>query len=33
MEDLLVDKEQWIIMDLGTHPIGTQSTRTHSTRT
>ena len=23
MEDLLVDKEQWIIVDLGTQPTGT----------
>jgi hypothetical protein len=26
MEDLLVDKEQWIIVDLGTQPTGTRST-------
>jgi hypothetical protein len=24
MEDLLVDKEQWIIVDIGTRPTGTQ---------
>ena len=23
MEDLLVDREQWIVVDLGTKPIGT----------
>jgi hypothetical protein len=28
MEDLLVDKELWIDVDPGTHPIGTPSTRT-----
>jgi hypothetical protein len=27
MEDLLVDKEQWIIVDPGTRPTGTQPTR------
>jgi hypothetical protein len=35
MEDLLVDKEQWIIVDPGTrptstHPIGTQTTSTQT---
>jgi hypothetical protein len=35
MDDLLVDKEQWIILDLGkqssgTQPIGTQPTGTQS---
>ena len=28
MEDLLVDKEQWIAMDPGTQSTGTQSTGT-----
>ena len=28
MEDLLVDKEKWIIVDPGTQPIGTSSTST-----
>jgi hypothetical protein len=28
MEDLLVDKEQWIVVDPGTQPTGTQSTNT-----
>jgi hypothetical protein len=28
MEDLLVDKEQWIAMDPGTQPTGTSSTST-----
>jgi hypothetical protein len=28
MEDLLVDKEQWIVVDPGTQPIGTPSTST-----
>ena len=31
MEDLLVDKEQWIIVDPGTHPTGTPSTSTQAT--
>jgi hypothetical protein len=30
MEDLLVDKEQWIIVDPGTQPTGTQPTITQS---
>jgi hypothetical protein len=30
IEDLLVDKEQWIIMDPGTQPTGTQSDGTQS---
>jgi hypothetical protein len=33
MEDLLVDKEQWIIVDLGTQPTGTQPAGTQSTGT
>jgi hypothetical protein len=33
MEDLLVDKEQWIIVDPRTHPIGTPSTSTQATGT
>jgi hypothetical protein len=28
MEDLLVDKEQWIVVDPGTQPTGTPSTST-----
>jgi hypothetical protein len=28
MEDLLVDKEQWIVVDPGTQPTGTRSTST-----
>jgi hypothetical protein len=28
MEDLLVDKEQWIVVDPGTQPTGTHPTRT-----
>jgi hypothetical protein len=31
MEDLLVDKEQWIVVDPGTQPTGTPSTITHAT--
>ena len=31
MEDLLVDKEQWIIVDPGTQPTGTQPTSTQTT--
>ena len=31
MEDLLVDKEQWIVVDPGTQPTGTPSTSTHAT--
>jgi hypothetical protein len=31
MEDLLVDKEQWIIMDPSTQPTGTQTTSTQPT--
>jgi hypothetical protein len=33
MEDLLVDKEQWIVVDPGTQPTGTQPTGTQSTGT
>jgi hypothetical protein len=33
MEDLLVDKEQWIDVDPGTQPTGTQPTRMQSTGT
>jgi hypothetical protein len=33
MEDLLVDKEQWIVVDPGTQPTGTPSTSTHATGT
>jgi hypothetical protein len=33
MEELLVDKEQWIVVDLGTQPTGTQPTGTHTTGT
>jgi hypothetical protein len=33
MEDLLVDKEQWIAMDPDTQPIGTPSTSTQATGT
>ena len=33
MEDLLVDKEQWIAVDPGTQPTGTPSTSTHATGT
>ena len=33
MEDLLVNKEQWIIMDPGTYPTCTQPTGTQSTGT
>jgi hypothetical protein len=33
MEDLLVDKEKWIIVDLGTQPTGTSSTSTQATGT
>jgi hypothetical protein len=33
MEDLLVDKEQWITMDPDTQPTGTPSTSTHDTST
>jgi hypothetical protein len=33
MEDLLVDKEQWIIVDPGTQPTGTPSTSTQATGT
>jgi hypothetical protein len=33
MEDLLVDKEQWIIVDPGTQPTGTPSTSTQATDT
>ena len=33
MEDLLVDKERWIVVDLGTQPTGTPSTSTQATGT
>jgi hypothetical protein len=33
MEDLLVDKEQWIVVDLGTQPTGTQPIGTQTTST
>jgi hypothetical protein len=33
MEDLLVDKEQWIVVDPGTQPTGTPSTSTQTTGT
>ena len=33
MEDLLVDKEQWITVDLGTQPTGTYTTGTQPTST
>jgi hypothetical protein len=33
MEDLLVNKEQWIVVDPGTHPTGTLSTSTQATGT
>jgi hypothetical protein len=33
MEELFVEKEQWIIVDPSTHPTGTQSTGTQSTST
>ena len=33
MEDLLVDKEQWINVDLGTQPTSTPSTSTQATGT
>jgi hypothetical protein len=33
MEDLIVDKEKWIIVDPGTKPTGTQPTVTQSTGT
>jgi hypothetical protein len=33
MEDLLVDKEQWIVVDPGTQPTGTQTTGTQPTST
>jgi hypothetical protein len=33
MEDLRVDKEQWIIVDLGRHPTSTPSTSTQATGT
>ena len=33
MEDLLVDKEQWIVLDPGTQPTGTHSTGTQPTST
>ena len=33
MEDLLVDKEQWIVVDPSTEPTSTMYTSTHATRT
>jgi hypothetical protein len=33
MEDLLVDKEQWIVVDFGTQPTSTPSTSTQATGT
>jgi hypothetical protein len=33
MEDLVVDKEQWIVVDPTTQPTGTHSSGTHSTGT
>jgi hypothetical protein len=33
MEDLLVDKQQWIVVDPGTQPTGTSSTSTQATST
>jgi hypothetical protein len=33
MEDLLIDKEQWIAVDPGTQPTGTQPTSTQTTST
>jgi hypothetical protein len=33
MEDLLIDKEQWIVVDPDTQPIGTPSTSTQATGT
>jgi hypothetical protein len=33
MEDLLVDKEQWIVVDPSTEPTSTMSTSTHATGT
>jgi hypothetical protein len=33
MEDLLVNKEQWIVVDPGTQPIGTQPTGTQTSGT
>jgi hypothetical protein len=33
MEDLLVDKEQWIVVDPGTQPTGTPPTSTQATGT
>jgi hypothetical protein len=33
MEDLLVEKEQWIVVDRGTQPTGTLSTGTQATGT
>jgi hypothetical protein len=33
MEDLLVDKEQWIVVDPGTQPTGAPSTSTQATST
>ena len=33
MEDLLVDKEQWIVVDPGIEPTSTMYTSTHATHT
>jgi hypothetical protein len=33
MEDLLIDKKEWIIVDPGTQPTGTPSTSTQATGT
>jgi hypothetical protein len=33
MENLLVDKEQWIVVDLGTQPTSTQYRGTQNTST
>ena len=33
MEDILIDKEQWIVVDLGTQPTITQSNGTQTTNT
>ena len=33
MEDLLVDKEQWIVVDPGIEPTSTMYTSTHATGT
>jgi hypothetical protein len=33
MEDVIIDKEKWIVVDLSTHPTGTQSIGTQTTST